>query len=170
MEMAYSTISAILKEKDRVKEAVKASTDFNAIITRQQKGLIRKMEKLLTIWFDDQIQKRMPMSLLIIQTKPCSIFAMLKVWGEEELTETFTANRGWLQSFHCWFNLHNRAVSGESVSAGVKGAEKFVEDFYKIIEDGSYCSEQIFNMDETGLFGKKMPGRSYIHKEAKSYA
>lgn len=55
VEIAHSTISTILK--DRVKEAVKASTGFNAIITRQQKGLIHKTEKLLAIWFDDQIKK-----------------------------------------------------------------------------------------------------------------
>ena len=58
MKLAHSTISTILKDKVRVKEAVKASTDFKAIITRQRKGHIHKMEKLLAIWFDDQIHKK----------------------------------------------------------------------------------------------------------------
>ena len=48
----------VLKDKVRVKEAVKASTGFKAIITRQQKGLIHEKEKLLAIWFNNQIKKK----------------------------------------------------------------------------------------------------------------
>ncbi|XP_075070462.1 putative CENPB DNA-binding domain-containing protein 1 [Mixophyes fleayi] len=99
LELAHSTISTILKDKDRVKEAVKASTGFKAIITRQRKGLIHEMEKLLAIWFDDQLQKRMPMSLFIIQAKARSIFDTLKEREGEESTETFMASHGWFQRF-----------------------------------------------------------------------
>ena len=58
MKLMHSTISTILKDKVRVKEAVKASTGFKAIITRQRKGLIHEMEKVLAIWFDDQIKTK----------------------------------------------------------------------------------------------------------------
>ncbi|XP_059583233.1 tigger transposable element-derived protein 1-like [Alligator mississippiensis] len=86
----------------------------------------------------------------------------------EESTETFTASRGWFQRFRWRFNLHNRSISGEAASADVEAAEKFVDQFDEIIEKGSYRLEQIFNVDETRLFWKKMPERSYIHKEAKT--
>ncbi|XP_059580411.1 tigger transposable element-derived protein 1-like [Alligator mississippiensis] len=168
LELARLTISMILKDKDRVKEAVQASTGFKAIITRQWKGLIHEMEKLLVIWFDDQIQKRMPMSLLIIQAKARSIFETLKAREGEESTETFTASHGWFQWFRRRFNVHNRNISSEAASADVEAAEKFVDQFDEIIEKGGYRPEQIFNVDETGLFWKKMPERSYIHKEAKA--
>ncbi|XP_059583646.1 tigger transposable element-derived protein 1-like [Alligator mississippiensis] len=166
LELAHSTISTILK--DKVKEAVQASTGFKAIRTRQRKGLIHEMEKLLAIWFDDQIQKRMPMSLLIIQAKACSIFETLKAREGKESTETFTASRGWFQWFRRRFNVHNRSISGEAASADVEAAEKIVDQFDEIIEKGGYRPEQIFNVDETRLFWKKMPERSYIHKEAKA--
>lgn len=62
---------------------------------------------------------------------------------------------------------------GLSASTNVEGADKFVEDFGKIIEDGRYHPEQIFNVDETGLSfflgGGKIPERSYIHKEKKTH-
>jgi hypothetical protein len=32
----------------------------------------------------------------------------------------------------------------------------------------NYLPEQIFNMDETSLFWKEMPRKTFIHKEAKS--
>lgn len=68
--MPHSTISTILKDKAKVKvkkNVVKSSSDFKAVITTQRKSLIHGVAKLLTIWFDNQIQKRLPMSLLIIQ-------------------------------------------------------------------------------------------------------
>ena len=107
MKLALSTISTILKDQVIVKEAVKASTGFKAIITRQRKGLIHEMEKVLAIWFDDQIKKKIPMSLLTIQAKARSIFATLKEQQEEESTETFTASHGWFPRFHSRFNRHN---------------------------------------------------------------
>ena len=38
----------------------------------------------------------------------------------------------------------------------------------KLTVDEYYLSEQIFNMDKTFLFWKWMPGRTFIHKQAKS--
>lgn len=96
-----------------MKEAVKTLTGVKTVITRQRTGLIPEMEKLLAIWFDDQIQKRMPMSLLIIQAKAHSIFETLKAREGEASDETFQANHGWFQHFCRKFNLHNRSISGE---------------------------------------------------------
>jgi hypothetical protein len=44
----------------------------------------------------------------------------------------------------------------------------FPEVLRKIIEEGGYTTQQIFNVDETGLFWKKMPDRTYISKEEKT--
>ena len=164
--LAHSTISTIVKDKERIKETAKTTTGYKALITRQRKGLIHEMEKLLAIWFDDQISKRMPISLNIIQSKALSIFNTLKAREGEACTETFTASHGWFQRFRRRFNLHNRSISGEAASADTEAAEKFIDELDKIIEEGGYLPEQIFNVDETGLFWKKMPERTYLHKEA----
>ena len=47
------------------------------------------------------------------------------------------------------------AISSESVRADVDAAETFVDEFNKIIEEGGYLPEQIFNVVESVLFGKK---------------
>ena len=54
------------------------------------------------------------------------------------------------------------------MSADVKAAEEFLETLDKLIVEENYLPEQIFNMDETSLFWKWMPERTFIHKEAKS--
>ena len=55
-------------------------------------------------------------------------------------------------------------VNGESASA----AEEFLETSDNLIVDKNYFPEQIFNLDETSLFWKQMPERTFFHKEAKS--
>jgi len=59
-------------------------------------------------------------------------------------------------------------VSGESASVDVKAAEEFLETPVKLIVEENYLPEQSFNMDETSLFWKQIPERTFTHKEAKS--
>lgn len=139
--LAHSTVSMILKDKEKVKEAAKSSTGFKAIITRQRKGLIHEMEKLLAVWFDDQVHKKMPLSLLIIQAKARTIFNMLK--EQEGSTETFRASNGWFQRFRRRFNLLNRCVNDEAASADAEAPEKFVDELHEMIQIDGYSPEQI---------------------------
>ncbi|GFV78453.1 tigger transposable element-derived protein 1 [Trichonephila clavipes] len=44
----------------------------------------------------------------------------------------------------------------------------FPEKLAKIIEDGDYSADQVFNADETGLYWKRLPNRTYIAKEEKT--
>jgi hypothetical protein len=62
---------------------------------------------------------------------------------------------------------HNVKVSGEAASGDAEAAKQYPEWLKKIIE-GPYLSEQIFSVDETGLFYHKMPSRTYISKEEKT--
>ncbi|KAM6452654.1 tigger transposable element-derived protein 1-like isoform 3-T3 [Liasis olivaceus] len=165
--LAHSTISTILKNKERIREAMKGSPGTKAVITRQRKGLIHETEKLLMLWIEDQIQKRMPVGLLLIQAKARSIFQTLKERAGEECTETFTASRGWFMRFQRRFNYHSAHTSGEA--AGVEEvAQRFLNELDDILAEGNYLPGQIFNVDETGLFWKAMPERTYIHREAQA--
>ena len=93
---------------------------------------------------------------------------MLKEKAGEDYTQEFTASTGWFKRFKKRFELHNVRITGEAASADKEGAEKFVEVLDELIVEEGYVAEQIFNVDETGLFWKRMPERSYIHKEEKS--
>lgn len=162
--LAHSTVSAILKDKERIREAVKTSAGFKAIITRQRKGLIHEMEKLLVLWFDDQIQKSMPMSLIIIQTKARIIFETLKQHKGEQCGETFTASHGWFQRFRGRFNLNNRR---EAVTVDREAADEFIVELSDKIADGNNLPQSIHNADETSILWKKSP--NYFHKEEEKF-
>lgn len=103
---------------------------------------------------------------MTITAKAKSLFAMLKEKAGPNYSFEFTASSGWFKRFKNLFSLHNMKVSRES--ADVKAAEQFLETLDKLIVEENYLPEQIFNMDETSLFWKQMPERTFIHKEAKS--
>uniref|UniRef100_UPI00358E9F1F tigger transposable element-derived protein 1-like n=1 Tax=Myxine glutinosa TaxID=7769 RepID=UPI00358E9F1F len=126
------------------------------------------MEKMLMTWMEDQLQKCVPLSLMMIHAKAKSLFDVLKVQAGTDYTETFTASKGWLCRFKRRNNMHNVRVSGEAASADAGGAARFREVFDQLIVEKGYLPEQIFNVDETGLYWKRMPERTYIHQEAKT--
>lgn len=61
-------------------------------------------------------------------------------------------------------------MHGESASADKEETEKSCHKFQEFIKEEEYCSEQIFNCHETGLFWKHIPKRTYITKDEKSLA
>jgi hypothetical protein len=59
-------------------------------------------------------------------------------------------------------------VSGGSARADVKAAEEFLETLDRLIMEENYLPKKISSVDETFLFWKKMPERTFVHMEAKS--
>ena len=79
------------------------------------------------------------------------------------VSSTFNASKGWFEKFQKRFGLKNVSLHGEVASADTAGAEEYVSNKFKaIIEEGGYRPEQVFNMDETALFWRKMPSRTFI--------
>jgi hypothetical protein len=64
--------------------------------------------------------------------------------------------------------LHNVKLSGGSASADIEAATDYPATLANIIEGGGYLPEQVFSSDETGIFWKRMPARTYIAKTEKS--
>ncbi|GFW61057.1 tigger transposable element-derived protein 1 [Trichonephila clavipes] len=69
------------------------------------------------------------------------------------------------------FGLRNKFKEGflrESATVDEKAVKIFPEELAKNIEDGDYSADQVFNADETGLYWKKLPNRTYIAKDEKT--
>ncbi|UYV79879.1 hypothetical protein LAZ67_18000960 [Cordylochernes scorpioides] len=55
-------------------------------------------------------------------------------------------------------------LKGELASGDVDAAQEYPAKFAEIINDNSYTPDQVFNADESGLFWKKMPEKTYVSK------
>ena len=64
--------------------------------------------------------------------------------------------------------IQNVITHGEVVSSIKESVEKLVVEFNDVIKKEGYLSQKLFNADETRLFWKKMPNRTYITKEEKT--
>lgn len=59
-------------------------------------------------------------------------------------------------------------MKGERDSADDDAAKEYPNILKRITERGEYWPEQVFNVDETGLYWKWMPEKTYISKYEKS--
>lgn len=57
--------------------------------------------------------------------------------------------------------------AGEKASVDHDATEQFPLELKKFIAEKEYVPDQISNGDETGLFWKRMPSRTWISKEEK---
>ncbi|GFU84924.1 hypothetical protein TNCV_58631 [Trichonephila clavipes] len=63
LNLATSTVRTILKNKEKILSWVTTTTTSSAPrITRSRNNTIEEMEKQLSIWIDDEIERKMPLS------------------------------------------------------------------------------------------------------------
>ncbi|CAD7085950.1 unnamed protein product [Hermetia illucens] len=163
LDLSRTTVQTLLKDKEKLLTAL-PSVSLDSTIIRKKDALICEMEKLLYTWIQNQTQRRVPLSLAIFQNKALSIINTLQNKpGENNSEETkyFSGSCGWFMRFKTRYLLHNIRGQGEATGADHVAAQSFPGILKEIIESGDYSPKQIFNMDETGLFGKQMPSRTF---------
>ena len=109
------------------------------------------MESLLSVWIEKQVHDHVPLSKSVIQEKAKKLYEDLQSKylptdmekeNVDEIYQNFQASQGWFERFKVRTNLH-------------------------IIQSGGCFPKQVFNVDETGLFWKRLPNRTYISKTEK---
>lgn len=165
-----STVCTILAKKDIINKT-QAAKGVTKITSAKQRGAIHEeMETLLLVWINEREMKRDVTSMAIIQEKAREIFEKLKQQTPSSSFEEleFKATTGWFANFKRRTGIKNVIMHGESASADKEEADKYCLKFQEFIETEGYLPQQIFNCDETGLFWKRMPNRTYITKDEKS--
>ena len=132
---------------------------------REKNQLLTKTEALMITWIEDMRSKGFALSGDIIKTKAKTLYAdvlALQAVQEDGVNRPFFASNGWFQGFKKRFNLKHVSFMGESASADDAAARNYVSEFETLVTEGGYDPRQVFNVDETGFYWKKMPKNTFI--------
>ncbi|XP_020755399.2 tigger transposable element-derived protein 1-like [Odocoileus virginianus] len=162
--LATSTVASIRVNKDRIRASSQAATPIcTTQLTRCRGALMGRMERLLSLWIEEQKRKNLPVSTVLIQDQACRLFAQLQQeQGSGGQAETFGASNGWFARFKV---RHNVLLTDEPAVADAQAAACYPAVLRAILEEGCYSPRQVFNVDETGLFWKRLPERMLLALE-----
>uniref|UniRef100_K7G2M2 HTH CENPB-type domain-containing protein n=1 Tax=Pelodiscus sinensis TaxID=13735 RepID=K7G2M2_PELSI len=161
LNMHESSVRTIRAQAEKIKESCKNATPVSV------KKAVRMRSNLMEIWRGDCLSglktkhNKMPVSLALIQEKAKALYDAVKIELNETDAKPFNASHGWFERFKKHLNLHNI----KAAAADMEAAESFPAIFEAIIKEGGYSSKQVFNLDETGLFWKRMSARTYISRD-----
>ncbi|XP_044533500.1 tigger transposable element-derived protein 1-like [Gracilinanus agilis] len=163
-----SSIREVMKHRDKIRASFSVAPQTAKVTSTVRDKVLVKVEKALNLWVEDMSRKRMPIDGNMLRQKALTLYEdFQKKDKTKDESKPFTASRGWLHRFRNRFNLKNRKITRDTSTGDEEAAAMFMTDLKKVIEEGGYHPKQVFNCDETGLFWKKMPNRTYIHKTAK---
>ena len=127
------------------------------------------MEDILIIWYRDLVHKKVPISTMAIREQALNFYQHVSInSASSSAVESFSASKGWFENFKKRFSLHNMEFSEVKASADEEAAKNFPAELRDLIAAREYVADQIFNCDETGLYWKKMPARTFLTQEEKS--
>ena len=88
--------------------------------------------------------------------------------GTSRQSDNFKASRGWFYNFKIRNGIRSIVRHGDATSSDQESANSFVKEFQEFVVKDGYLPQQVFTLNETGLFWKKMPKYTDItHQESK---
>ncbi|XP_053129291.1 tigger transposable element-derived protein 1-like [Hemicordylus capensis] len=158
-----STIVTILKDKERImgRETAKGVT----ILTKNRPAIMDEVEKLLLLWIHEKERAGDTVTSAVVCAKARALHADLIAQQPGTSHEEFKASHGWFEKFKMTSGIRSVVWHGEAASSDLAAAEEFATEFLETVTAKGYLPEQVFNCDETGLFWKRMPRRTFITQE-----
>lgn len=122
-----------------------------------------QLEDRLYQWFLRQRKFKSAISMPILKAKAIQIFNKIKQSDDEH----FTASIRWFDRFKKRYGLRNLTITGEQVDCDMGSILPFKEKLKEKIAEKDLKLFQIYNADETGLYWKLLPRKTYVSSDVK---
>lgn len=161
--VAKATICSIRNKKQKILSAV-TNTYVGPGKRKSLKGSgLPKMEKRLYQWFLNQRNKNSVVTGEMLKQKAKALNLELKEHPGE-----FLASEGWLQRFKRRFGIRFLKVCGEKLSSQPELVDPFKLQLNEKIKELGLTTEQLYNADETGLYWKLLPTKTFVSSMEKT--
>lgn len=155
--VAKSTICAINKKSEKILKCVNNTFSGPSKRKTLRSSELPKMEKALYRWFLEQREKNYPINGLMMKAKAKSLHSQIK-----ENPSGFNASDGWLQRFKTRYGVRFIKIAGEKLSSQPELVDPFKKKLQQKVDELGLTTDQLYNADETGLFWKLLPEKTYV--------
>ncbi|UYV80132.1 hypothetical protein LAZ67_18001789 [Cordylochernes scorpioides] len=161
-KISKTTVYDIKKSELKLTKFVDSTEKDVKKFSQVKNPLYENVDKAVNIWYESQRLSGVPIRGIELQTAASHFASKLN-------NPTFKASGGWLSRYRARHNLKNKKVVGEALSADEDAANRFKDDFHKLMTDEKYEQFQIYNADETGVYWKSLPDNSQALPSLESY-
>ncbi|UYV82614.1 hypothetical protein LAZ67_22000148 [Cordylochernes scorpioides] len=130
-KISKTTVYDIKKSELKLTKFVDSTEKDVKKFSQVNNPLYENVDKAVNIWYESQRLSGVPIRGIELQTA--------------------ATRGGWLSRYRARHNLKNKKVVGEALSADEDAANRFKDDFHKLMTDEKYEQFQIYNADETGV-------------------
>lgn len=155
------TVSRIKAKKKEIREALASHYSGPNIRKYMRTSEHPEIEKKLYHWFVKQRMKNIGVSAEMLKMKAKSIHN--EIGGQ-----SFNASNGWFMNFKKRFGIRRLKICGEKLSAQAESVEPFKVLLNEIICAMNLTHDQIYNADETGLFWRLLPDKTFVAANEKN--
>ena len=146
-------VHSIVKKKDKIKEKYENMKKKDAKISSYiRRSNYPQLEEAIIKWIHQMRGQKVPLSGPLIKEQALKFAQMMNI-------NEFKASDGYIAGLKKRCNIEYRIESGESFSVSQTAIDNCKSELIELIKN--YNSKDIFNLDETGLFWKLLPTKTY---------
>lgn len=154
------TVSRINARKIKIREIIQKSYTGPGTRKYIRESEVPLVEKKLYEWFLSQRKKNVALSSEILKHKAMQI--------SQNIGTPFNASNGWFINFKKRFGIRQLKICGEKLSANPESVSPFICSLKEKIKELELTNDHIYNADETGLFWKILPNKTFVSADEKN--
>jgi hypothetical protein len=160
-KLSQAVVSRIKKDRDKLRQIQKDNSPLLQSTHNLFKSKYPQLDQTVYDWFveirhPNGKRKPLPLSRRLTQSRA-------KVVANQLGITDFNASNGWFTRWLWRFNIGKSVkLHGEAADIDLIEAESKMSVIREQLADAGYKPENVFNMDETGLYYRCLPDRSYI--------